>query len=192
MQLPALDSPATMPEAALQDPALGALESWLLRGLEHSEPERRLLSSRLLLSLQEHRGEIDAVRSRGGLAPWQERRAKDYIEAQLHRPLCLIEVARQCELSRSHFARSFRRSTGLPPHCWLRLRRVERAKQLMTHSSLPLAHIALACGFADQSHLSRVFARTTGCTPRMWRRGRATCPSSTTAPVPLSTTRRIP
>ena len=58
---------------------------------------------------------------------------------------------------------------GLPPHRWLIVQRVERAKEWMRDPNMPLSMIAVACGFADQSHFSRTFTRLTGVTPRRWR-----------------------
>ena len=108
----------------------------------------------------------------GGLAPWQERRAKELIDANLEGGLTLNALAQSCELSRRHFTRAFRQSTGMAPHQWLQYRRIEKAKHLLEKSSASLSAIALECGFADQSHLSRAFARLSGLTPRTWRRTR--------------------
>jgi AraC family transcriptional regulator len=107
---------------------------------------------------------------RGGLAPWQERRAKELMSACLDGSLALRRIAEECELSASHFARAFCRSTGLPPHRWLQARRIELAKDLLRNSRLTLTEVALQCGFADQSHFTRVFSRQTGVAPNAWRR----------------------
>jgi AraC family transcriptional regulator len=109
---------------------------------------------------------------RGGLAPWQERRAKEIIDARLDGSASLAELAAACELSVRHFARAFRQSTGQPPHRWLMERRLERAEGLLEFSRMPLGEIATSCGFASPSHFSRVFRRSTGVTPGAWRRGR--------------------
>lgn len=103
----------------------------------------------------------------GGLTVWQERTAKEWIEATLPVGTTLSELSQACGLSVSRFARAFRTSTGITPYGWLIARRVERAKALLK-ASLPLAHIALACGFADQSHMTRNFKRATGMAPRTW------------------------
>jgi hypothetical protein len=55
------------------------------------------------------------------------------------------------------------------PHRWLLERRVDRAKELLRHSS-PIAEIALECGFSDQSHFTRVFTNLMGVPPGVWRR----------------------
>ncbi len=107
---------------------------------------------------------------RTGLASWQLRRADEFIEAHLDGDPSIADLARECRLSASHFARAFRQATGMPPHQWLTKRRVERAKGLLLEGSLDLAQIALVCGFVDQSHLTRVFARCEGHSPGKWRR----------------------
>jgi AraC-like DNA-binding protein len=91
---------------------------------------------------------------RGGLAPWQERRAKEILRARLDGEVSLAELARECELSRSHFARAFKQSIGTSPHRWLLARRAEKAKDLLIRSKLSLAEIALACGFAEPLYQS--------------------------------------
>jgi AraC-like DNA-binding protein len=109
---------------------------------------------------------------RGGLAPWQVRRAKEMLMAHLDGEITLEELAGECQLSRSHFARAFRKTTGLPPHRWLVEQRLERAKDLLLKSDLPLAEIADTCGFSDQSHFTRAFGAALGVAPGEWRRSR--------------------
>ena len=106
----------------------------------------------------------------GGLAPWQERRAKEFLDAHIGGDVTLAAVARSCELSNRHFTRAFRQSTGMAPYQWLQHRRMEKAKQLLEKSAAPLSAIALDCGFADQSHFTRTFSRVTGVAPGTWRR----------------------
>jgi AraC-like DNA-binding protein len=107
---------------------------------------------------------------RGGLAPWQVRRAKEILCANLDGRVPLKELAQECRLSVSHFSHAFRRSMGAAPHNWLLTRRVEAAKQKLRDHRLTLSDVALACGFADQSHLTRVFTRMVGISPGAWRR----------------------
>lgn len=107
---------------------------------------------------------------RGGLAPWQLRRAKEMLVSRLDEPISLAELARACKLSPGHFARAFRQTAGQPPHRWLMERRIEKAKQLLVDTTLSLAQIAQNCGFADQSHFTRVFAQLVQSSPGQWRR----------------------
>jgi len=108
--------------------------------------------------------------ARGGLAPWQLRRAYDFIDANLGNDPSISEVAEQCGLSGSYFSRAFKRETGFSPHRWLMKRRVERAKELLREPDLELAEIAQTCGFVDQSHFARVFSKSENCSPGRWRR----------------------
>jgi AraC-like DNA-binding protein len=107
---------------------------------------------------------------RGGLASWQVRRALGLLEAHLDGNISPVQLAQECGLSPSHFARAFRISTGLAPHQWLLHHRVEKAKAALRDSEASLSVIALACGFADQSHFTRVFSRCAGISPAAWRR----------------------
>jgi AraC family transcriptional regulator len=106
----------------------------------------------------------------GGLSALQMRRATELLVAHLDGNIALRQVAEACELSVSHFARAFKKTFRRPPYKWLTERRVDRARDLMTNSRLPLADIAAQCGFADQSALNRSFKRIHGIAPGVWRR----------------------
>jgi AraC family transcriptional regulator len=111
-------------------------------------------------------------RAGGGLAPWQERRAKGLMESRLGSDICLEELARECGLSVAHFARAFRQSVGQTPHRWLMHRRIEAAQRLLVETSKRLTEIAVECGFADQAHLTNVFKGIVGAPPGAFRRQR--------------------
>jgi AraC family transcriptional regulator len=106
----------------------------------------------------------------GGLARWQARRALAYIDAHLGSRLDVPMLAKLVSFSKSHFSRAFKQSLGLPPMTYVKMRRIERAKALMTSTDQQLTDIALICGFADQSHLNRSFRRVLGVSPGRWRR----------------------
>jgi AraC-like DNA-binding protein len=103
------------------------------------------------------------------LAPWQEELAKRILIIRLDEPISISEVASLCKLSVSHFVRAFNRTVGIAPYRWLLDRRIDHAKLLLAATALPLAGIALDCGFGDQSHFTNMFVRRTGVTPRQWR-----------------------
>ncbi|MBB4189367.1 AraC-like DNA-binding protein [Sinorhizobium terangae] len=126
------------------------------------------LMSHLSLSYGVHDGQ--GRLPRGGLAPWQERRAKDLLMANVSGSISLEELAKGCGLSRSHFARAFKVTTGSTPLQWLAQQRIALAQGHLRYSSLSLHDIAEQCGFSDQGHFSRVFSQHVGETPGRWRR----------------------
>jgi transcriptional regulator GlxA family with amidase domain len=148
----------------------------MLPALRTPEQISRLFAEHVALALAAHvahayGGMQTAPRLvKGGLAPWQELRAKEMLTADLSGSTSLDEIAAACRLSPDYFARAFRRSTSLPPHRWLLQARVERAMALLKRHRESLGEIALACGFVDQSHLTRVFTARVGVSPGAWRR----------------------
>lgn len=114
----------------------------------------------------------------GGLSPWRETLVKQLILDHLGDTLEVTELARACALSRSHFSRAFKCSTGVSPQDWIRQQRIARAKQLIRNTDLTLTQISLECGFCDQAHFSHIFTRSEGVTPFAWRcRAMRTLPS---------------
>jgi AraC-like DNA-binding protein len=109
-------------------------------------------------------------RPSGGLAPWQKRRVFELFSEHLDGSVGLPMMAAECRLSVSYFARAFRKSFGIPPHRYLVLQRIERAKALLTHSTCALAAVAQQSGFCDQALFSRTFKSIVGTTPGQWRR----------------------
>ncbi len=105
--------------------------------------------------------------ARGGLTHRRLRRVQDYIEANLSGEITLAGLAALAGVSTTHFCRAFHKSVGLASHQYVIRRRVERAKQLLAQSALPIAEIAVTVGFGDQSHLTSHFRRVVGTTP--WR-----------------------
>lgn len=105
------------------------------------------------------------------LSKTQERTAKELLLSDLSAEPRLSEIATACGLPVRQFIDAFRNTTGMPPFRWLRAYRVERAKELLRRTTLSLADIGAACGFADQSHFTRTFSAATGITPGNWRRG---------------------
>jgi AraC family transcriptional regulator len=148
----------------------------LLSSLERPLHASKIFLDQVLQALNSHfvcaYGGVrtSAPQFRGGLSSVQVRRATELLEAHLDGNIALQRVAEACELSVSHFARAFKQTFRIPPYRWLLERRVDKARNLMTNSRLPLADIAIRCGFADQSALNRSFRRVHGVTPGTWRR----------------------
>lgn len=159
-----------------QDPILFHLAQMLVPALESAETVSAAFIEHVGLAFHEHvitaYGGVAAGRGRhrGRLAPQQIRSVVDYIEANLAGNPSISDLARQTNLSASHFAQAFRETTHMAPHQWLLHRRIESAKQLLRDTDISIAEVAFLCGFYDQSHLSRVFTRIQGSSPSHWRR----------------------
>lgn len=157
------------------DPVLAHLAAALLPSLQRPAEASALFLDQMALALYAHvarayGGSVARSGAPAGLAPWQERRAKALLGAHLARDLSLAEVAAECALSRSHFGKAFKATTGQTPHAWRTAQRIEAAQQMLRNDDASLPEVAIACGFADQSHLTRVFGARVGTPPALWRR----------------------
>jgi AraC family transcriptional regulator len=166
---------AVKPGIAANDPIVLHLGNCLTPAIERQDRANDQFIDRVTTALNIHFARVyGGMRFprpvvTGGLAPWQLRLARDTIKSHLEGELSIEQLAQECRLSVSHFAKAFARSTGISPHRWLMQRRVEVAKDLMLTTDSSLVEISLRCGFSDQSHFTRVFAEAAGETPGRWR-----------------------
>jgi AraC family transcriptional regulator len=100
-----------------------------------------------------------------GLGPRSLASVVSYIEDHAQRTVTLDELAGIANVSRFHFARMFKLSTGLTPMTYVEQTRISRAQDLIKKRQLSLAEVGIAVGFADQSHFTRRFRLHVGCTP---------------------------
>jgi AraC family transcriptional regulator len=164
------------PGAGVNDVTISGLGSLLLPALSHPDQANRLFADHVLLAVgvhiaQTYGGMRPVSRPiRGGLAPWQERRAREILRANIKRGVALKEVARECGLSVGYFSHAFHRTLGVAPYKWLTEQRVVLSKEKLRDDRLSLSDVAAECGFSDQSHLTRAFRQTVGVSPGAWRR----------------------
>jgi AraC-like DNA-binding protein len=104
-----------------------------------------------------------------GLPSRLVRHLQEYIDTHLYEPLDNKDLALKVGFSSSHFARSFQRAVGTPPHEYVMRRRIARAQELILQTDSRLVDIALATGFSDQSHFCRRFHQVIGVAPRAFR-----------------------
>jgi len=107
----------------------------------------------------------------GTLPGCRLRRVIEYIQQNLDKGLPLAELAGVVYMSPYHFARLFKRSTGMPPHRFVIRQRIDRARASLATPDLPIAEISRMVGFRTASHFSTVFRRVTGVTPGGYRTG---------------------
>jgi AraC family transcriptional regulator len=160
----------------LQDPLLMQFGLALLAESKTEEAEGRLYAESLVHSLALHlvryystSDTIPETISIGGLSGSKLRRAKDFIIEHLENDLTLSEIANHVGLSPYHFARTFKKTTGLTPQQYLTRQRIERAKLLLAKSDLPIVEVGFRSGFKNQSHFTTLFRKFTKITPKLWR-----------------------
>jgi AraC family transcriptional regulator len=127
------------------------------------------LSARLLQSHSMSPLDIAARPSRAGkLDPRRLSRVLEYVHAHLGDALDIRGMASAASLSRFHFARAFKASTGQTPYQYISAKRLAQAKVLLAQNQ-QIAEIALALNFSSQANFTRAFRREFGITPGRYR-----------------------
>lgn len=103
---------------------------------------------------------------RGVLPREKLRRAVEYIHDQLSTELSVAGMARAVHMSRYHFTRLFKKSTGLSPYRYVIEARARKARELLTSGKFSIADVAHQVGFSDQSHLNRQSKAVFGVNPK--------------------------
>ena len=163
------------PSLAFVDPQAVALVEAIVKETAGASAFDNLLVDALNTALAVHiarhfHGSALRLLPSGRLVPERLKRVLDYIEAHLSDPLSLNDLAAVACLSPFHFARCFKRSMGVGPHRYVMRRRIEHARRLVLHSTMPLIDVAFAVGFDSQSSFTGCFSREVGISPGRLRR----------------------
>jgi AraC family transcriptional regulator len=127
-----------------------------------------LLATRLLAA---HTGSPTSFQpTMGGLSPKVLLRAIERLRSDSDADVSLAALASEAGLSRFHFCRAFKESTGLSPHAWLRQHRLEQAMNMLRDTDASVVSVAAALGYASQTAFAAAFRKLTGETPSDWRR----------------------
>ena len=127
-----------------------------------------LLATRVLAT---HSGSPTTLQpTLGGLSPTALRRATERLCSDSDADVSLAALASDAGLSRFHFCRAFKESTGLSPHAWLRQHRLEQAMNMLRDTDASVVSVAAALGYASQTAFAAAFRKLTGETPSDWRR----------------------
>ncbi|WP_028346106.1 helix-turn-helix transcriptional regulator [Bradyrhizobium murdochi] len=127
-----------------------------------------LLATRLLAA---HTGSPTTIQPvMGGLSPKVLGRAIERLRSDADADVSLAALASDAGLSRFHFCRAFKESTGLSPHAWLRQHQLEQAMNMLRDTDASVVSIAAALGYSSQTAFAAAFRKLTGETPSDWRR----------------------
>lgn len=104
-------------------------------------------------------------------APQTERieRTLQYLRERVEKPLTVAEMAREADLSETHFARRFRQHTGFSPMDYFIHLKMQRAARYLTLSNLQVKQIAAQLGYEDAYYFSRLFRKIMGTSPAEYR-----------------------
>jgi transcriptional regulator GlxA family with amidase domain len=95
-----------------------------------------------------------------------------FVDCHYAKPLTIDRLAGRARLSSFHFIRAFRAAYGETPHQYLRGKRLERARELLVTTPLPITEICDQVGFQSLGSFSSLFRRLTGETPAKYRAAR--------------------
>ena len=88
----------------------------------------------------------------------------------LFEPISVQDVASAVSLSPSHFSRQFKARTGYSPYEYIVLRRIDKAKYLLTSTKQSVGEIAYATGYNSEENFSHSFQKHVGISPGLFRK----------------------
>ena len=144
----------------------------ILQETQLMPPCHEPLSQALLYELLSMMGrQIDILRDVSGYQARQKiMQAAEYMHAHLNQPQSLEDYARQCGMSKYHFAHLFRAAMGHSPHAYLIALRMEHARLLLETTEMPIGHIAQECGYENPLYFSRLFSQRFSVSPQEFRK----------------------
>jgi AraC-like DNA-binding protein len=92
------------------------------------------------------------------------------LDSHFSEPVTLGQAASVVGMSKPHFVRFFRQTTGLSFAAYLRRFRISKAQSLLMLTDKPISEISQELGFCDQSHFGVVFRKFAQCSPLQYRR----------------------
>lgn len=165
-------------EPLINDGDLNALLARLSAELGVEKPGRdivmRAIVEQLIVQIlrryavPKHSEELEL--SRVGLIDRRIRRSVELMHSQLDQELSLRDLAAASYLSPFHFARLFKKLTGVTPHSYLAAIRTNKAQLLLAETELSITEIGRRVGYLSASHFTKAFRVATGATPREFRK----------------------
>ena len=162
-----------LPQYWIQDPLIHAIGTALEAELASACPGPRSYAESLGAVLVAHilakysnrvAGRTDSVRHTTQIG-----RSLEFIGEHLASDLPLGEIAAVANMSKYHFAKSFRQAMGIAPHQYLVKLRVEKARKLLAQNTMSVEEVARSVGYADKGHFAAQFRKIVGISPNQYR-----------------------
>ena len=171
---------ALLPRFAILDPLLEQLAIAIAAALRDGTAEDGLYADSLAHMMAVHLARQHSQQSKVAhesaavtVSGSRIKRLIEFVEENLDRDLSLEAMANEIGVSALYLPRAFKSAVGQSPHKYVLSRRIERARELLRNTDLPIVDVALASGFSSQSHLSNWFVRAVGVPPAAYRRERS-------------------
>lgn len=161
--------------SGFHDPRLTALLQQLRDEAEARTPSPlfvRGVAQAIAIHLARNYAEISetAKGETSALPGFKLRRVTDWMTEHLAEEFSLPRLAAQAGMSESHFNRSFKRATGLPPSQYHIRLRMDGARRLLRETERSVIEIGNEIGYSNPSHFARVFRKETGLSPSDYRK----------------------
>jgi AraC family transcriptional regulator len=170
-----LDFPEVIPQVGLVDPLIRSIGMRLDAEMAAENPCPQVYAESLAAALGAHiftkyTKPVSAGMQRLGMNRSQVRRVIDFINENLGKTLPLSELAAIANMSKYHFAKSFRQAMGVAPHQYIVKVRIEKARRLLlTDDTASLAEIARLVGYSNPVFFSAQFLKIVGVSPSRYR-----------------------
>jgi AraC family transcriptional regulator len=172
-----VDFPEIIPQFGIVDPLIRSIGMMLDAELASEHPKPRIYAESLVAALAAQifaRYAVPLVQDMRRLGShWPALlRSIEFIENNLDRELLLGDMAAVANMSKYHFAKSFRQVMGMPPYQYLVRIRVEKARKLLRDHTMSVEEVASRVGYFNKEHFSKQFLKLVGNTPKNYRDGK--------------------
>jgi DNA-binding response OmpR family regulator/two-component sensor histidine kinase len=170
------DGLSTLADAYLTKPfSINVLKAQLLNLISNRTALQKVYSSAAVFS--EGPVVAETVAEEGALLPDKHEmefvsKVNELIEKHIKEGEFNVDIlCTKIGMSRTSFYNKLRSLTGHPPADYIRIIKIEKSKQMLATTSMPMAEIAEACGFYDAKYFREVFRKNVGISPREFRQG---------------------
>lgn len=98
------------------------------------------------------------------------RQAKTILDENFDKHITIPQLARQAGINEAKLKEGFRELYGNSIHTHLQQLRLEKAKQLLLTTTMPITDITYHIGYSHVTHFTTLFKKEFGLTPTEWRK----------------------